>query len=588
VFSIGLTSVVIPDSVVSIDTYAFNACTGLANLTLGTGITSIGSYAFYGCENLTDVVLPASIRTIGIRAFDNCPRLANLTTAPGNSAYRSVDGVLINQSGTVLIRYRPDRSGPYTIPDGITSIASYAFNNCANLSGVSFPDGLTGLGDFAFAGCTGLTEIVLPNTLNRVGAYGFAGCSNLVGASLGNGLVTLGNYAFYGCSGLSELTIPDSVIAIGDRALGGCTGLTNLTLGQGVTSIGSYAFIGCHRLNTLSLPASVTTIGGLALDGCSGLENIIVAGENPSYSSLDGVLFNKTMTKLIQFPAGRTGPYSIPPGVAEINNYAFRSCLGLATVSMPNSLAIIGDYAFSGCANLSAVDMGAGVIRIGIRAFENCSGLAMLMLPPTVTAVGAAAFNGLTGPLYFKGHCPMFDEINPEWPLAYYCANRTGWNSYPAPKTLWTSVAAFYPLGGTLSFASRTYDVGNPYDVLPAATRNGYVFAGWWTKKNAQGSRVYADTLVPYLTTAHSLYASWTLRPAIGAEDEVLFLADSLSFNLPLGYSSGTVEYATAVIDGGWNFVPLPTGEYEVSNGTLTIYHLAGLPEVFYRVTFHP
>ena len=172
--------------------------------------------------------------------------------------------------------------------------------------------------------------------------------------------------------------------------------------------------------------------------------------------------------------------------------------------------------------------------------------------------------------------------------MVYYCANRTGWPSYPAPKTIWTTVAAFYAMGGTPTYASHTYNVGNPYGALPSASKSDFAFRGWWTAPSGLGHHVYTNSLVPYITTPHSLYADWALYPAIGGEFELQFMPEGMAFDLPSGFSGGSMEYATTVTHQAWNFVPLPADEYEITNGTVVILFSTNRPLTVYRAVFTP
>jgi hypothetical protein len=108
-------------------------------------------------------------------------------------------------------------------------------------------------------------------------------------------------------------------------------------------------------LTSLTIGNSVTTIGERAFDGCSNLVSINVNASNPNFSAESGVLFNKSKTRLITCPAGKTGSYTIPNSVTSTGNYAFSGCTGLTSVTIPNSVASIGNYTFSGCTSLTDV-----------------------------------------------------------------------------------------------------------------------------------------------------------------------------------------------------------------------------------------
>jgi hypothetical protein len=114
-----------------------------------------------------------------------------------------------------------------------------------------------------------------------------------------NGSVTITGFD---CGSSSIVVIPD-VIA-----------------GLPVTSIGVSAFQGCTSLTSVTIPNNVTSIGGGAFYGCTGLSSIQVDTLNPSYSSVNGILFDKNQTTLVQYPDGLIGSYTIPNSVTSIGD----------------------------------------------------------------------------------------------------------------------------------------------------------------------------------------------------------------------------------------------------------------------------
>ncbi|MCW5551308.1 MAG: leucine-rich repeat domain-containing protein [Verrucomicrobiae bacterium] len=161
---------------------------------------------------------------------------------------------------------------------------------------------------------------------------------NVVIASSYNGypVVSIGDLAFFECTSLTSVTIPNSVTSIGAWAFFSCTNLTSVMIPNSVTSIGPRAFSSTSQTSVM-IPASVTNIGSLAFFSV-GLTNISVDAANAVYSSLDGVLFNKAQTTLIQFPNGRGGSYAIPNTVTNIGAYAFQGCSSLTSVVIPGSV----------------------------------------------------------------------------------------------------------------------------------------------------------------------------------------------------------------------------------------------------------
>jgi len=207
-----------------------------------------------------------------------------------------------------------------------------------------------------------------------------------------NGLpvTSIGNNAFRSKTGLTSVTIPDSVIRIGVEAFRSCPSLTNIAIGMNVASIESGAFEECASLTKVTIPSSVTNIGPYhVFNGCNGLTNITVAALNSVYGSLDGILFDKSQTTLITYPAGLTGRhYTIPHNVVSIGFDAFLGCLNLTSVTIPDGLIRIGEEAFRSCRSLTNIAIGTNVASIESSAFEECAGLTKVTIPNSVTNIG--------------------------------------------------------------------------------------------------------------------------------------------------------------------------------------------------------
>lgn len=323
-----------------------------------------------------------------------------------------------------------------TIPSTVGTIGNFAFANCRDLSSLNLPAHLAFIGDGAFNACWSLTNLTLPEGLTNVGTAAFASCHGLASVSIPQSLTSLGDSVFNNCFALPAVTIPNTVSNLGVGVFYSCTSLTNVVLGSGLAQIGARAFAYCGQLASVNIPAAVTSIGTNAFVG--GVAAINVDPANPVYSSLEGVLFDKDQTVLIEYPGGKKVPgYTVPATVTNIAAGAFYSCAWLKSVAIGDNLVGIGDYAFEFC-GLTNITLGNGLRSIGIYAFSACP-LTVVTFPASLTNVGAFAFyeSGLAG-AYFKGDAPAAGYLAVGAPV-HYLPGTTGWGPYFgfAPTQLW-------------------------------------------------------------------------------------------------------------------------------------------------------
>ena len=144
------------------------------------------------------------------------------------------------------------------IEDGVTSIGSYAFASCNNLTSITISNSVTSIGERAFAYCSSLTSITIPDSVTSIGDFAFVSCTSLTSITIPDSVTSIGNLAFSSCWKLTSITIPDSVISIGNRALSNCSSLTSITIPDSVTSIGIEVFQKCTSLKTISLSCKST------------------------------------------------------------------------------------------------------------------------------------------------------------------------------------------------------------------------------------------------------------------------------------------------------------------------------------------
>ena len=217
---------------------------------------------------------------------------------------------------------------------------------------------------------------------------------NAAEADVPEGVTAIGKGAFSNCDTLGSVTLPASLASIGKDAFNECVNLSSVTLPAGLAAVGEGAFSGCGSLASITIPAGLTAIGEMAFFWCGGLISIQVDRANPVYADLDGVLFDKTFSTLIQYPAGKTAPhYVVPESVTAIGNGAFAGCENIRSVRLPGGLGALGMAAFAGCVNLGSITLPGGITVIEDGTFTGCAGLGGVNLPAGLTAVGDWVFS---------------------------------------------------------------------------------------------------------------------------------------------------------------------------------------------------
>jgi hypothetical protein len=335
-------------------------------------VTKIEEDAFANCGNLTDITVPNGIKEIDGADLDECNRLLGIEVSEDNRLYSTKNGVLFSKDKTVLVRYPAGKEGAYRIPFGVKRIAEDAFANCSRLTDIVIPSTVREIGESAFYNCGGLKEVNVPEGVQEVGMYAFANCNALERISIPEGVTEIEEDTFVNCDSLVEVNIPESVREIGMEAFSHCASLSEIAIPNSVVAIGMYAFANCSRLSYVAIPRSVREIADGAFANCCSLTDLEVDGANRQYSSKNGVLFDKSQTVLLQYPAGRQGEYKIPLGVTEVGDYAFYHCTKLTHIVIPSSVREIGLEAFNHCGRLANVVLPASVIKIGNAAFSNC------------------------------------------------------------------------------------------------------------------------------------------------------------------------------------------------------------------------
>ena len=371
----------IPNTVTSIQDYAFNNCTGLTgNLVIPNSVTEIGNEAFYNCKGLNGTLtLSNNLKTIGRSAFYNC------------SGFK----------------------GSLTLPNSVTTIGSLAFERCSGFTSLKLSDALSVIPSNAFDRCTSLSGIlVIPNSVTEIGNRAFYSTGFNGTLTLSSNLKTIKDYAFYGCSKFTgSLTLPNSVTTIGVVAFEGCSGFTNLTLSNALSVIPERAFFKCTSLSgNLVIPNSVTEIGNNAFNGCTGFNGTLTLSSNLKTIG-DNAFYDCT---------GFTGNLTLPNSVTTIGESAFAFCSGFTSLKLSDALTVIPKWAFMVCKFKGTLMLPSRLKMIDDGAFDSCSEFTgVLTLPNSVTTIGESAFAFCSGFTVLK----LSEALTIIHRFAFWCCN---------------------------------------------------------------------------------------------------------------------------------------------------------------------
>lgn len=243
-----------------------NSSPSLITLDLsGVDMKDIPNGFMSGKTSFTQVVLPSNAETIGENAFYNCKRMKEITLPESvkEIKYRAFYNTALS---TIVL------------PEGLTRLGSYVFNDCYYLESVNIPAGITGIEEGTFNSCRALKSIELPEKVAYINNYAFEGCSALTSVTFPNNMTNINYHAFYGCSSLASLTLPQELTVIGGEAFRGCSALTALEIPSKVTTIGANAFMDCDRLKTVSVDGNIRSIESEAFYSCNNLESVTLSG----------------------------------------------------------------------------------------------------------------------------------------------------------------------------------------------------------------------------------------------------------------------------------------------------------------------
>ena len=445
----------IPASVMTIEEGAFSGCSGMKNVNFeeNSQLRRIGVGGFFACKSLEEIVIPPLVTKIGINAFVNCTNLKfvhipstvehigvvatdrMVCVVDGTNAYICSDkedcytkvyadkysipfklcdehdnSVEVLNPDIIMQGFCGDNAAWVLCSDGNLTVsgtgAIYNYNTSNSNDGFNAPWSTYR---------NEIKSVNVSNGITEIGSSTFEYLQQMESASIPEGVTKIAYGAFDSSIKLQRITIPASVIHIEGKAFSGCQGMTEVIWAENtqLETIGEHAFGGCTSLLNIDVPEKVKSIGFRAFRDCLNLRYINIRPENRYYSNdVNGVLFNKDKTVLIQYPLGsEITTYTIPNTVVTVGEFSFSECVNLKNVIIPESVITVEWQAFFRCEAIETVEIAKGVKSIGHNTFYNCKRLKSIVIPDSLEILGSWVFLGTTAEIRFTGSEKKWNNI---------------------------------------------------------------------------------------------------------------------------------------------------------------------------------
>ena len=490
-----LINLYIPDSVTFIAESAFEGCSNLTNLNIGNNgnyklvddvlynsdmtellrclpskegsfkipdsVITIQKYAFQDCVLLTSVTIPETVQTIGKYIFDRCKSIQNVTLSINsktsnigrffNSTIYDEGDTKIEQRSSLLYTSRIT----YFIPQSLRTISITSgkiffanFNNFKPLKHIIVSDRVEEIESEAFGGIDSLTSLTLPFVGLKKGAgntqAGYfasifntstSSSSNYAKVTQGNsnylvpvalktvsitGNDTIRNQAFINCTPLEMVNILGEITSIPSNCFKNCSSLISISLPNSLISIGDYAFAACKSLTSITIPNSVTSLGNYVFSDCTSLISVNIPDGIETFdcqifnncNSLKSIYFGKNLNAISNFNNLHLLSSFEEIVVSDENNYYRFINNGLYSYDLKalifvapsvsgsfvveNGVNKIYNYAFQNCTSLTSVTLPDSVNSIGINVFQNCTSLTSVTFSGNLNYLGSNAFQNCT------------------------------------------------------------------------------------------------------------------------------------------------------------------------------------------------
>ncbi|MDD6312738.1 MAG: leucine-rich repeat protein, partial [Firmicutes bacterium] len=332
-------------------------------------------------------------------------------------AWQIVDGVLSIVGTGSLPDYSSTVDAPWyqydsqiksvIIGEDITRIGDYCFRGLYMSSEISFPLSLEEIGEYAFMNWMSLKTIEMPENLKTIDFGGFFNDAHLKEIKFNDKISSLGWYAFGYCSELEEAVIPGTLSYCGSNIYYYCDNIKRITVEEGITSLNNPIITctyGNSKIEEIIIPSTVKSISSSVFKNLYSLKNVTVSPDNETYCSVDGIVFNKSMTYLYYYPSGKDGVYyKVPDEVSVIGSYAFNALQNLKFLDMSCAAVSLPAYTIYNNYSLTNIILPSGLSTLRSNTLYENRALSAVYVPSAITTVESKAVytsSGTTPTIY--------------------------------------------------------------------------------------------------------------------------------------------------------------------------------------------
>ncbi|MBE6800011.1 MAG: leucine-rich repeat domain-containing protein [Ruminococcaceae bacterium] len=413
---------------------AFAGCTALEEIKIPETLSDIGDFAFANTK-FKEIEFGKNINAVGANSFVGNTTLETINVVDNNKEFSSIDGVLYNKKGSVLVTFPAGKTGTYELPQGVEEIKDYAFKN-AKISEVKLAEepALRYIGINAFE-ASQIEKFEISSNVEKINSNTFKNAKKLAEVKFNDGLKYIAASAFENCVALKEIKLPDTlhdiansafknaglksvnlgdgVAKINSEAFAGNKNLTDLYIGKNVEKLGNGAFADCSKLVAVNLPASLKAFSGNAFSGCSSLVKITVDEDSEFYKAVGSAIYSADGKALVIAGNKNTTSLIVADGTEVIKANAFELAKNVAEISLPatlseiqgnaldntawfknaNGLVYAGKILYKVKGAIANVVVEEGTVAIADNAVNNPA-VTTVLLPKTLVKIGDNAFAG--------------------------------------------------------------------------------------------------------------------------------------------------------------------------------------------------